>query len=85
MDVKQIQTILSEVSEFQEVHVRVEGSHYEIIVISEMFENMRRVQQQQAVYAPLMDYIARGDMHAVTIKTFTPQQWQRDRMFHLPG
>tara|TARA_B100001094_G_scaffold333292_1_gene410377 strand:- start:7771 stop:8028 length:258 start_codon:yes stop_codon:yes gene_type:complete len=85
MDVSKIQSILSKVEEFSEVHVRVEGSHYEIIVISDLFLDMKRVQQQQAVYAPLMQYIASGDMHAVTIKTFTLQQWQREKVFHLPG
>ena len=85
MDVSKIQDILSAVEGFSEVHVRVQESHYEIIVISDIFEDMKKVQQQQAVYAPLMDYIASGAMHAVTIKTFTLQQWQREKVFHLPG
>jgi acid stress-induced BolA-like protein IbaG/YrbA len=37
------------------------------------------------VYAPLKERIADGSMHAVTIKTFTPAQWQRERMFNMPG
>ena len=31
------------------------------------------------VYAPLMEFIADNRMHAVSIKTYTPAEWARDR------
>ena len=40
---------------------------------------MSRVKKQQAVYAPLMEYIADNRIHALSIKAFTPQEWARDR------
>ena len=45
---------------------------------------MSRVQRQQAVYGPLQDKIADGSMHAISIKTFSEADWQRERQFHVP-
>jgi len=49
------------------------------ISIGEMFGELSRVKKQQAVYAPLMEYIADNRIHAVSIKTYTPAEWARDR------
>jgi acid stress-induced BolA-like protein IbaG/YrbA len=45
---------------------------------------MSRVKKQQFVYAPLNDKIADGSMHAVSIKTFTEEQWRKEKMFNMP-
>lgn len=50
-----------------------------VIAVGEMFDGMSRVKKQQAVYAPLMEYIADNRIHALSIKAFTPQEWARDR------
>jgi acid stress-induced BolA-like protein IbaG/YrbA len=34
------------------------------------------VKKQQLIYAALTDHIADGSIHAVNIRTFTPDQWQ---------
>jgi acid stress-induced BolA-like protein IbaG/YrbA len=59
-----------------EVTVQGEGSHYEILVISEVFAGLRPVAKQQLIYAALGDQIADGTIHAVNIRTFTPEQWR---------
>ncbi|MCG3722257.1 BolA family transcriptional regulator [Vibrio cincinnatiensis] len=79
MDSAQVQQILEQALNLQELHVKGEGSHYEVIAIDESFENMSRVKKQQMIYAPLMEYIQRNDIHAVSIKTFTPQEWARNK------
>jgi acid stress-induced BolA-like protein IbaG/YrbA len=79
VDSAQVQQILEQALNLQELHVKGEGSHYEVIAIDESFENMSRVKKQQMIYAPLMEYIQRNDIHAVSIKTFTPQEWARNK------
>lgn len=79
MDSTQVQQILEQALNFQELHVKGEGSHYEVIAIDESFESMSRVKKQQLIYAPLMEYIQRNEIHAVSIKTFTPQEWARNK------
>ena len=69
----------------QEVHVSGEGSHYNIIAVGDCFADLRSVKRQQLVYGPLKDAIADGSLHAVTIKTFTPAEWARDKKLLMPG
>ena len=59
-----------------EIRVQGEGNHYDIVAIGDVFEGLRPVQKQQVVYAVLREKIADGSVHAVNIKTFTPQEWQ---------
>ena len=62
-----------------EVIVNGDGSHFQVIAVGSLFDGMSRVKQQQAVYAPLMEYIADNRIHALSIKAYTPAQWERDR------
>lgn len=71
-DVKQV--IESQLVDSQ-VMTAGEGCNFEITVISEQFTGLSPVKKQQLVYACLNKQIASGDIHAVTIKTYTPEQW----------
>jgi acid stress-induced BolA-like protein IbaG/YrbA len=59
-----------------ECHVQGEGANYDIEVIGEVFDGLRPVKKQQLVYAALSEQIAKGSIHAVNIRTYTPEQWQ---------
>lgn len=82
---EEIELLLKDALDLNEVHVESEGTHYKIIAVSDAFADMSRVKRQQSVYAPLSDKIADGSLHAITIKTFTQKDWQRERMFNMPG
>ena len=84
MDVAEIEAILKDTLNLTEVHVKGDGSHYTIIAVSDEIAQLSRVKRQQAIYAPLSDKIADGSMHAISIKTFTEADWQRERQFHIP-
>ena len=50
--------------------------HFQAIIISPDFEGiLSKVKQQQMVYAVIDEYIASGELHAITIKTYTPEKW----------
>ena len=53
-----------------------DGEHYEVIVVSSEFEGKGRIQQHQMVYRALGTVLSSGVLHAVSLKTFTPQDWQ---------
>lgn len=59
-----------------EIQVQGSGDRYDITVIGDVFAGKRPVQRQQLVYAALAEQIAGGAIHAVNIRTFTPEQWQ---------
>lgn len=53
-----------------------DGVHFSATVISPEFAGKSRIQKQQLVYATLGNRIADGTIHAISIKTFTPEEWQ---------
>ncbi len=83
MDVSEIEKLINDAIELDELHVKFDGSQCQVIAVSDIFDTMSRVKRQQVIYAPLTQVINEGAIHAVTIKTFTPAQWQRDKMFNL--
>lgn len=60
-----------------EVKVQGDGSHFDAVVIGDVFEGMSAVKKQQKVYATLGDKITSGEVHALSIKTFTPEEWEK--------
>ena len=55
-----------------------DGAHFEAIVVSEEFAGKSRVQRHQRVYQTLGDRM-REEIHALSMKTFTPQEWGSSR------
>jgi len=60
-----------------EVKVTGDGSHFEAVIIGEVFEGLSLVKKQQKVYATLGDKITSGEVHALTIKTFTAEEYAK--------
>jgi len=79
VEISEIKHILENALELDEIIVKGEGSHYEVIAVGAIFEGMNRVKKQQTIYGPLMGQIAANDIHALSIKTFTPEEWARDK------
>jgi acid stress-induced BolA-like protein IbaG/YrbA len=54
--------------------------HFEAKVIAEQFVGLPMVRAHQLVYAPLKDVLATGELHALALKTFTPEQWAKTQV-----
>jgi acid stress-induced BolA-like protein IbaG/YrbA len=83
LDVSEIEKLINDALTLDELHVKFDGSQCHIVAVADMFADLSRVKRQQAVYAPLATVINAGTIHAVTIKTFTNAQWQRDKLFNM--
>jgi len=58
-----------------EIQLAGDGDHYEAIVVSAAFAGKSRVQQHQLVYGALKEDLLSGTLHALALKTFTPETW----------
>ena len=56
--------------------VDIEGSHFNILVVSGLFDGKRAIQRQQMIYAVLKEYISSGAIHAINMKLFSEEEWQ---------
>ncbi|WP_115720017.1 BolA family protein [Gallaecimonas mangrovi] len=83
---QEIEQLLRDSLSLDEVIVKSDdGSHFNIIAVGACFEGLRSVKCQQLVYGPLMEAIASNAMHAVSIKTYTPADWARDKKLLMLG
>lgn len=53
-----------------------DGTHFESVIVSNAFVGKSMVQQHQLVYSALGDRM-RSEIHALSMKTFTPEQWNK--------
>ena len=56
------------------VHVEGDGHHFEAVVIHPDFAGKSRIQQHRMVYQALGDSFRDGSLHALSLKTRTPEQ-----------
>lgn len=52
------------------------GDHLQAIVVSSEFEGKTLVKQHQMVYAAVQGPMASEAIHALALKTYTPEEWK---------
>ena len=53
------------------------GGHFRVVVVSERFRDLGRVQAQRLVYAALGEMMVE-DIHALSMRTLTAEQWDNE-------
>jgi acid stress-induced BolA-like protein IbaG/YrbA len=77
MQPEAIKTLIEEGLTGVEAQVTGDGSHFEAIVIGEIFDGMSPLNKQRTVYGTLGDRITSGEIHALSIKAYTPAEWEK--------
>jgi acid stress-induced BolA-like protein IbaG/YrbA len=76
VDPVKIKQFIEEGLQCDHVEVTGDGRHFEAVIVSPLFRGKPKVRQHQLVYAALGDRM-REDIHALSMKTLTPEEWQR--------
>jgi stress-induced morphogen len=53
------------------------GDHFQVWVVAPAFAGKSLVEQHQMVYAVLKDALGSERIHALALKTYSPEQWER--------
>ena len=53
------------------------GDHFEARVMSPAFRGKSMVEQHQIVYGPLKALISTNTLHALALRTYSPEQWEQ--------
>lgn len=51
-------------------------SHFKAVIVSEAFTGLRLVQRHQKIYAVAGDLLSPGNIHALAIHAFLPEEWK---------
>ncbi len=57
------------------VKVEGDGYRYQVTVVSDVFVNKSPVARQQWVYSQLKEFITTGMLHAISMTTWTKEEW----------
>jgi acid stress-induced BolA-like protein IbaG/YrbA len=53
-----------------------DGEHFDVTVVSSQFAGKGLVQQHQLVYRAVNEAMSNDSIHALALKTYTPEDWQ---------
>lgn len=78
MQINEIRILIEQAMPSAIVSVEGDGTHFGAMVVSEEFEGKTMVQQHQLVYKALGARVG-NDIHALTIQTYTPSEWEKKK------
>lgn len=74
-----VEAKLRQAPEVHFVKVTGDGYHYALTIVATVFEGKSRVARQQWVYSLLQNEITNGSLHALSMKTLTLEEWEKQR------
>ena len=75
MTAQELQTLISQGLPCEHLELNGDGRHWYATIVSAEFEGKRLIQRHQKVYATLGQRMATDEVHALSMKTFTPAEW----------
>lgn len=79
MQPEQVQKIIADGLPCAHLQVIGDGQHFEALIVSAEFAGKSRIQRQQRVNAVLKPWFDTGELHALSMKTHTPEEWEAAR------
>lgn len=76
MQTQEIERLIEAGLSGAEATVEGDGTHFNALVISPVFAGKTRIQRQQLVYDTVRSQLLDGSLHALSLKTMTPEEWQ---------
>lgn len=82
MNATEIQQLLSAaITDAEHIAVEGDGGKFTVTMVHSAFATLRPVAKQQLIYGPLQAQIASGAIHAVSMRTLTPEEWRKAKLF----
>jgi acid stress-induced BolA-like protein IbaG/YrbA len=75
MTAEELQNLIAENLPCEHITVTGDGRHWSALIVSPAFEGLRAIARHQRVYATLGARIQNDEVHALSMKTFTPAEW----------
>ena len=75
MTADQIRNIIAAGMTCDHIELEGDGRHWYATIVSAAFEGKRAIARHQMVYATLGAKIHNDEVHALSMKTYTPGEW----------
>jgi acid stress-induced BolA-like protein IbaG/YrbA len=77
MTAEELQSIIEAALPCEHCTLEGDGRHWFATLVSSAFEGKRSIQRHQMVYATLGTRLHTDEVHALSMKTFTPAEWRQ--------
>ncbi|MFZ5566746.1 MAG: BolA family protein [Pseudomonadota bacterium] len=75
MTADELQSIIAAGLRCEHIELTGDGRHWYATIVSPEFEGQRAIQRHQRVYATLGQKMHTDEVHALSMKTYTPAEW----------
>ena len=75
MTSEELQTIIAADLSCEHLEVSGDGSHWYATMVSSAFQGLSRIARHHRAYATVGNRIQTGEVHALSMKTYTPVEW----------
>jgi len=75
MNAEQIKNMIAAGLPCEHIELEGDGRHWYATIVSAEFAGKRAIQRHQQVYATLGAKMQNDEVHALSMKTFTPAEW----------
>lgn len=75
MTAEQLRALIAAGLDCTHLEVDGDGRHWSAVVVSEAFAGLRLIARHQRVYATLGTRMHTDEVHALSMKTWTPAEW----------
>ncbi len=75
MTADELQAIIAAGLTCEHIELTGDGRHWYATIVSPDFEGKRAIQRHQRVYATLGQKMHTDEVHALSMKTYTPAEW----------
>jgi acid stress-induced BolA-like protein IbaG/YrbA len=77
MQTETIKQLIETALENAQVTVTGDGHHFQAQIIYEGFLNKSRIERQQMIYRILNSHITSGELHAISLRTLTEEEFNK--------
>jgi acid stress-induced BolA-like protein IbaG/YrbA len=75
MTSEELRSIIAAGLPCEHLEVDGDGRHWSAVIVSAEFAGLRAIQRHQRVYRTLGARMQTDEVHALSMKTFTPAEW----------
>lgn len=76
MDAMTLRRLITRGLVCEHLDIQGDGRHWFATIVSSDFEGKRLIQRHQQVYATLGNSLETDAVHALSMRTYTPQEWE---------
>lgn len=87
MQIEEIKNLIEQGIPDAVVEINGDGTHFDAVIVSDLFAGKNQVQQHQLVYRALGEHMGTA-IHALSMQTYTLKQWEQKkdlRVIRNPG